>query len=244
VAAAAIMSLNLAPSRPSFGQVRCIGHWNGRSSRGDCCGAASGHAFVAQRGALHETPQGLDLGRSRAYLDASMIKITWLLASAAAASAVWAEPAKPAAAAPLSAMRSYVDLASSGSGFDCAPAPIGGGTAPTFRSNAAGSVAWWYCATPNGQWRVNWAAATAEQMSARNLFAQFRAVLTANDRKAAFNAAVARNVTTPVNAPALTAVWQPFVAEMSAGKPSALPVASLTAPVAGGTLSTMLAWAL
>ena len=172
-----------------------------------------------------------------------MIKITCLFALAAA-NAAWAEPAKPTPTAPLSAMRSYVDLASSGGGFDCAPAPIGGGTAPTFRSNGAGSVVWWYCATPNGQWRVNWAAATAEQMSARNLFAQFRAVLTATDQKAAFNAAVARNVTTPMNSPALVAVWQPFVAEMNAGKPTALPIASLTAPVAGGTLSTMLAWAL
>jgi len=173
-----------------------------------------------------------------------MTKIAYLLAFAAAASPAWAEPAKPAVAAPSSALRSYVDLASSGSGFDCAPAPIGSGTAPTFRSNAAGSVVWWYCATPNGQWRVNWAAATAEQMSARNLFAQVRAVLTASDQKAAFNAAVARNVTTPVNAPALMAVWQPFVAEMNAGKPTALPIATLTVPVAGGTMSTMLAWAL
>jgi len=140
-------------------------------------------------------------------------------------------------------MQSYVDLASSGGGYDCAPAPIGSGTAPTFRSNDAGSVAWWYCATPGGQWRVNWAAATAEQMSARNLFAQFRAVLTTRDPKAAFDSAVAKNVTTPVNAPALMPVWRPFVGEMNAGKPATLPVAGLTTPPVGGTLSSMLAWA-
>ena len=113
----------------------------------------------------------------------------------------------------------YVDLASSRSGFDCSPGPIGAGTLPTTRSNAAGTVAWWYCPAPGGAWRVNWAAATAAQLSARNLLAETRAVISASDPKAAFSAAVSKNVQVPLSDPSLTAVWQPFAAEMLAGAP-------------------------
>ena len=112
-----------------------------------------------------------------------------------------------------------VDLASTRRGFGCAPSPVGDGTFPTTRSNAAGSVAWWYCPTPGGGWRISWAVATAEQMSVSNLLAQAQAVVTAADPKAAFAAAVARNVNVPVSAPSLAVVWQPFAAEMVAGIP-------------------------
>lgn len=141
-----------------------------------------------------------------------------------------------------SAPRAYIDLASTRANFDCSPAPIGAGTAPTIRTNTAGTVAWWYCATPNGQWRVNWAVATSEQMSVRNMVAEIRAVLLADDRGAAFDAAVAKNVKVPVSAPALLAVWRPYIAEMNAGKPDALPIASITT-VPGGTLSSLLSFA-
>jgi len=126
-----------------------------------------------------------------------------------------------AAAAP--GVPSPVDLASKGAGFDCSPSPIGSGTLPTTRSNDAGTVAWWYCATPSGTWRVNWAVATAAQMSVTNMLAQARAVLTAADPKAAFSAAVSRNVNLPVGDPSLAAVWKPFVQEMAAGAPATLP---------------------
>jgi hypothetical protein len=56
-------------------------------------------------------------------------------------------------------------------------------------------------------------------MSVSNLLAQAQAVVTAADPKAAFAAAVARNVNVSVSAPSLAAVWQPFAAEMVAGIP-------------------------
>jgi len=130
-----------------------------------------------------------------------------------------ADDAAAAASQPAKKPLAYVDLASSHSGFDCAPGPIGAGTLPTTRSNAAGTVAWWYCPAPAGTWRVNWAAATAAQLSARNLLAETRAVITASDPRAAFSAAVSKNVKIPLSDPSLAAVWQPFIAEMLAGAP-------------------------
>ena len=145
-----------------------------------------------------------------------------MLAGPAAASDDKA-PATASASAPASQPArkplSYVDLASTRSGFDCSPGPIGAGTLPTTRSNVAGTVAWWYCPAPGGKWRVNWAAATAEQLSARNLLAETRAVITAADPRAAFSAAVSKNVKVPLSDPSLAAVWQPFTAEMLAGAP-------------------------
>ncbi len=114
----------------------------------------------------------------------------------------------------------YVDLAASHGGFDCTPGPVGAGTLPTTRHNAAGSVAWWYCPRGAG-WRVNWAAATTAQMSVGNLLSEARSVLAASDPRAAFNAAVSKNVKLPLSDPSLAAVWQPFVAEMAAGVPKA-----------------------
>ena len=112
-----------------------------------------------------------------------------------------------------------VDLASSPGGFGCAPRPIGAGTFPTTRSNAAGSVAWWYCPVAGGGWRIAWAAATTEQMSVSNLLGEVRAIVAASDPNAAFAAVVAKNVKLPVTSPSLMAVWKPFAAEMVAGVP-------------------------
>ena len=146
-----------------------------------------------------------------------------LLATLADPAAATGDDMAPAAAAPASQPAkkplAYVDVASSRGGFDCSPGPIGAGTLPTTRSNAAGTVAWWYCPAPGGAWRVNWAAATAAQLSARNLLAETRAVISAADPKAAFSAAVSKNVKVPLSDPSLTAVWQPFTAEMLAGAP-------------------------
>lgn len=140
----------------------------------------------------------------------------WLLLLSGVAAA---EPGVRSVDGLMSEKAGMVDLANSRGGFACAPSPVGSGTFPTTRSNAAGSVAWWYCPTPGGGWRVSWAVATAEQMSVSNWLAQAQAVVTAADPKAAFAAAAARNVNVPVTAPSLAAVWQPFAAEMVAGIP-------------------------
>jgi len=153
---------------------------------------------------------------ARAALSLSLLAT---LAEPAVASDDKAPAAAPSASQPAKKPLAYVDLASSRSGFDCSPGPIGAGTLPTTRSNAAGTVAWWYCPAPGGAWRVNWAAATAAQLSARNLLSETRAVIGAADPKAAFSAAVSKNVKVPLSDPSLTAVWQPFAAEMLAGAP-------------------------
>lgn len=153
---------------------------------------------------------------ARAALSLSLLAT---LADPAAAGDAKAPAAAAAASQPAKKPLDYVDLASSRSGFDCSPGPIGAGTLPTTRSNAAGTVAWWYCPAPGGAWRVNWAAATAAQLSARNLLAETRAVISASDPRAAFSAAVSKNVKVPLSDPSLTAVWQPFAAEMLGGAP-------------------------
>jgi hypothetical protein len=98
------------------------------------------------------------------------------------------------------------------------------------RSNAAGSVAWWYCPVADGGWRITWAVATADQMRAGNLLAELRAIVAASDPNAAFAAAVAKNAKLPVNAPTLAAVWKPFAAEMVAGIPPRRADTSAQAP--------------
>lgn len=113
-----------------------------------------------------------------------------------------------------------VDLFSSKSGFRCAPSPLGNGTWPSVRSNAAGTVAWWHCPGSGGKWTVNFAAATAANLSASKIWDDAYAVLTASDSVAAFHAGVAKRVSTPMNDPSLKPVWQPFLAEMLAGAPA------------------------
>lgn len=140
---------------------------------------------------------------------------------ACAAGVATADPAKPCNAPSTAVKWTYIDLASTLGGFDCAPKPIGDGTLPTFRSNAAGSVAWWYCPSASGHWKPNWAVATAARLSGKKLFDDVTTVVTAADPKAAFNAVVAANVKLPLSDPSLTPVWCPFVAEMAAGAPRA-----------------------
>jgi hypothetical protein len=120
----------------------------------------------------------------------------------------------------------YSDLLSNKAGFQCAPAPIGNGTLPTFRSNTAGTVAWWYCPNAGGNWHVNWAAGTAASLSASNIVAEAYGVVTAADPKAAFHAAVAKKVNLPLSDPSLTPVWCPFVPQMVSGAPTAVVTAS------------------
>jgi hypothetical protein len=113
-----------------------------------------------------------------------------------------------------------VDLFSSKSGFQCAPSPLGNGTWPRLRSNAAGTVAWWYCPGSSGEWYLNFAAATAANLSASKLWDDIYAVITASDPVAAFHAAVAKRVTASMSDPSLKPVWQPFLAEMLSGAPA------------------------
>lgn len=154
-----------------------------------------------------------------AWAQAALVSL--LLAALSPGSATAQGTRAPVVAATPSSAPVYVDLASSRGGFDCAPGPIGAGTLPTTRHNDAGSVAWWYCPTTGGGWRVNWAVATTAQMSVSNMFSEARAILSASDPKAAFSAAVSKNVKMPLSDPSLTVVWKPFVAEMIAGMPAA-----------------------
>jgi len=111
---------------------------------------------------------------------------------------------------------------------------------PTLRSNAAGTVAWWYCPNDSGNWQLNWAAATAASLSASSVFAEIYAVVTATDPIVAFHAAASKNVKVPMNDPSLTPVWCPFTREMASGTPpaamkpgSATPLTSKAAMSAG-----------
>ena len=147
---------------------------------------------------------------------------------AASAGLALAEPGNPCNASLSAPTSPYVDLASGAVAYPCAPSPIGGGSLPTLRSNTAGTVAWWYCPSDSGQWHLNWAAVTAARLSASKLFGEAYAVVTADDPKAAFNAATAKNVQLPLDHPSLTPVWCPFVAEMISHTPP--PTTKPTAP--------------
>jgi len=130
-----------------------------------------------------------------------------------------ADPSNPCGAAASAAKQPYADVASTKSGFGCAPFPVGTGTVPTLRSNVAGTVAWWYCPAAGGQWRLDWAVATADSLSDRDLLDDAYKVIAAADSRAAFNAITAMNVKLPLSDPKLTPVWCPFVGEMLAGTP-------------------------
>ncbi len=112
------------------------------------------------------------------------------------------------------------DLYSSKSEFHCAPPPVGKGTWPKLRSNAAGTVAWWYCPGASGSWSLSFAAATAANLSAAKVWDDIYKIMTASDSVAAFHALVAERVTVPMDDPSLKPVWQPFLPEMRAGVPS------------------------
>jgi hypothetical protein len=116
---------------------------------------------------------------------------------------------------------SYVDISAGAKAFQCAPFPIGTGTAPTLRSNQFGSVAWWYCPSEKGEFHVNWGAATSETLSAAHFFEQAGEVLHAPNPSAAFAAATGKNVTLPLNDPRLTPIWCPFFNEMVRATPPA-----------------------
>lgn len=142
-----------------------------------------------------------------------------VLLAAMLSSLASADPTPAPVARPTPAASAVVDLAVPNAGYDCSPSPIGTGTLPTTRSNAAGTVVWWYCPVAGGGWRVDWAAVTAEQMSARNLIAEARALLADAEPKRAFSEMSRKNIKSPINAPNLLPVWQPFAAEMTAGAP-------------------------
>ena len=141
-----------------------------------------------------------------------------------------ADPSNPCGGAASAAKQTYADVASTKSGFGCAPFPVGKGTTPTVRSNAAGTVAWWYCPADGGQWRLDWAAATAESLSGKDLLDDAYKVIAAADSKAAFNAITAMNVKLPLSDPKLTPVWCPFVGEMLAGTPKSEVVVTRETP--------------
>lgn len=130
-----------------------------------------------------------------------------------------ADPSNPCNVPASTPRQTYVDVMQNGGGFGCAPFPVGSGSVPTLRSNAAGSVAWWYCPAAEGKWRLNWAVGTADSLSGKNLYDDAQKVITAPNPRAAFNEVSARNVRLPLSDPKLTPVWCPFVGEMLAGAP-------------------------
>ena len=132
-----------------------------------------------------------------------------------------ADPLNPCNAPATAVTAPYVDVSSAGTGYECAPSPLGNGTLPTLRSNKAGTVAWWYCPSRNGKWHVNWAAATAARMSAGTLLSEFYEVVSAKDPRAAFDSITAKNVKVPLSDPSLTPVWCPFASDMNSGTPAA-----------------------
>jgi hypothetical protein len=112
------------------------------------------------------------------------------------------------------------DLFSNKADFYCAPSPLGSGTWPKLRSNAAGTVAWWYCPGARGGWSLSLAAATSANLSATKLWTELYAAMSAPDSVVAFHAMVAERVTMPMDDPRLKPVWQPFLSEMLAGVPA------------------------
>lgn len=148
------------------------------------------------------------------------VKRLFALLLACSAGAVAADPRNPCGAPASATKVPYTDLAATRVGFQCAPSPVGNGTLPTFRSNAAGIVAWWYCPSETGSWQLNWGAATAANLSASHVLAEAYAVVTAADPKAAFDAAVAKNAKLSLSDPSLTPVWCPFVPQMLSGAPA------------------------
>ncbi len=162
--------------------------------------------------------------------------VAGLLACAAGMAA--ADPGNPCGAPASATKIPYADLASSQTGFQCAPSPLGNGTLPTFRSNAAGTVAWWYCPSSSGHWRLNWGAATSASLSASHVLAELYTVMTAADPRAAFHAVVAKNVRLPLSDPSLTPVWCPFASQMVSGAPAAAVKARSAVALKSGPIVT------
>jgi hypothetical protein len=176
--------------------------------------------FLLRRRIFRRTVSACSYEVSAAIGEESMgMKNLVIAVAACSAGLAMADPSNPCNA-PASAIKSnYIDLTARLGKFECAPAPVGAGTMPTLRSNDAGTVAWWYCPQPGGKWHANWAAATAEVLSAKNLMSEVYAVVTAKDPRGTFDAIAAKNVNLPLSDPKLTPVWCPFVNEMLKGAP-------------------------
>jgi hypothetical protein len=106
----------------------------------------------------------------------------------------------------------------------CRPAPIGSGTYPAVRYNAAGVTVWWYCKAPSGRWAPNWIAATASQFNAIKAAGDAYAALITPDPLDALNAVAVKNFTLPIDDPELLRVWCPHEREMFAGRPKPDPL--------------------
>jgi hypothetical protein len=108
--------------------------------------------------------------------------------------------------------------------MSCRPAPIGSGTFPTIRYNAAGVTVWWYCKAPSGRWVPNWIAATASQFNAIKAAGEAYTALITPDPLDTLNAVAVKNFTLPIDDPELLRVWCPHEREMFAGRPKPDPL--------------------
>ena len=112
----------------------------------------------------------------------------------------------------------------------CAPAPVGTGTVPTLRWNAAGVTGWYHCQKPDGRWATSWGAETWDSFRAHAVNTDALAVAQAADPVAALNAILATRVSLPLADPSLTPVWCPYAREMIASQPA--PAATPPPPAA------------
>lgn len=160
-----------------------------------------------------------------------IIVATWLLASLCAQAQPFAVPStgrNPCGFAPPTVDWIYGDLATTLAGaggvavnaVSCAPAPVGTGTVPTVRWNAAGVVGWYHCQRPDGRWTTSWGAETWPSFRSHVINADVLAVAQATDPVAALNAILSARVALPLADPSLTPVWCPYAREMIASQPA------------------------
>lgn len=116
-------------------------------------------------------------------------------------------------------IRLYYDW-QSGQQASCAPGPVGKGTLPTIRFNAAGIHGWAWCPTADGGWSLMFAAATWETATRLQLISSAAAIARAADPVNALSAVANANINLPMSDPSLTPVWCPNIKEMYASKPA------------------------
>src|SRR3954470_20698701 len=79
-------------------------------------------------------------------------------------------------------------------GFTCVPAPFGAGTQPTFRTNASGTVVYWYCPNADQTWNLQFAVASYAWLQTAQPASDLSVLIgSTNDALTAFNALFAKN---------------------------------------------------
>lgn len=117
----------------------------------------------------------------------------------------------------------YVDLTAQPT-LACVPGPVlGMGTAPTFRSNSAGTIVWWYCPQPDGSWSLQFRAATAAVLTPsylEQLLADIASASVSASPTATLNGMTTARINLPLSDPSLVPVWCPWWPAMYTGVPA------------------------